>query len=81
MPQLPQIFTVVFVTTAGVSIMFGTYLLRVKSIAQENRVFFACTIALAVWALGLGMALSAPEMQASVIWRRIASLGWAHFSA
>ncbi len=79
MPQLPEIFSAVFVVTAGISAMFGTYLLRVKQNAQENRMFFANTIALSIWALGLGLALSADTVQASVIWRRIAALGWGTF--
>jgi diguanylate cyclase (GGDEF)-like protein len=59
--------------------MFGMYILRIKRSAPENLMFFATTIALAIWALGLGMGLSAPTEASSVLWRRFSTLGWGTF--
>lgn len=79
MATISEIFTIVFIAIAGISVMFGAFILRIKHGASENRAFSASTIALALWALGLGLALSADSQQASVVWRRIAAVGWGTF--
>jgi len=58
--------------------MFGLYIFRMRR-EQKNALAFAVAIALAIWALGLGQALSAPTKEVSVLWRRIAGLGWGTF--
>ncbi len=79
MGPLPEIFFTVFITVAGISAMAGVYIMRIKHSAPENRAFFASTISLAIWALGLGFAFLAPSEQVSIIWRRVAAVGWGTF--
>ncbi len=79
MTPYSEVFTAIFVSVAGISLMFGAYILRIKRNAQENKIFFALNIALMVWALGLGMALSSQTAEISLMWRRIAATGWGSF--
>jgi hypothetical protein len=79
MVALSEVFTVVFIVTAALSLVFGAYIFRIKRSAQENWMFFIVAIALSVWSIGLGMALSAPTGAMSVIWRRVAAMGWGVF--
>lgn len=79
MTPYSEVFTAIFVSVAGISLMFGAYILRIKCNAQENKIFFVLNIALMVWALGLGMALSSPAAEISLMWRRIAAIGWGSF--
>ncbi len=79
MTSLSQVFTALFVSVAGISFLFGAYILRIKHSAHENKLFFAVSIALMVWALGLGLALSSPAEEISLLWRRIAAIGWGSF--
>ncbi|MGI5919781.1 MAG: EAL domain-containing protein [Christensenellales bacterium] len=77
-----DIFSVILITAAGVSFMFGLYIFKMRRKmrrAQKNALAFAVAIALTIWALGLGQALSAPTKEVSVLWRRIAGLGWGTF--
>lgn len=78
MTQLPDIFTAVFVCTAILSLTFGAYTLHLKH-TYENAAFFAAAVALSIWSLGLGLALSAPSEEVSVLWRRVAAVGWGTF--
>jgi diguanylate cyclase (GGDEF)-like protein len=60
------------------SLMFGIYTLRLKRSA-ENWAFFATAVALSIWSLGLGFALSSPSEDVSILWRRVAAVGWGTF--
>ncbi len=79
MIDLPKIFSVIYILTAGFGLMIGMYILRIKRGAWENRTFFICTISLVFWALGLGLALSSETEEASLMWRRVAAVGWGIF--
>lgn len=79
MASLSEIFSIVFIVSAGICVMFGAYVLRLMRSAHANRAFFATTLVLAIWAVGLGFALTATSEQVSVLWRRIAAVGWGTF--
>lgn len=79
MTPYSEVFTAIFICVAGISLIFGTYILRNNRNAAINKVFCATTYTLALWAFGLGMALSASSAEASLVWRRIAAVGWGSF--
>lgn len=74
--SLPNIFSLLFFINFTIYFYFGMYILRFNAKSRMHRVFFYSCLALCVWAFTFCIANSAPDYETSLIWRRIASLGW-----
>jgi diguanylate cyclase (GGDEF)-like protein len=44
--------------------------------APANKVFFALTVVVTIWSIGLGFATVAPDVVTSEFWRRVSAFGW-----
>ena len=65
---------------AGITNLFlGIYILYLNPKSKMNFLYFLSTVALEVWAFGLGMALSANNLTDALFWRRFAAIGWGSF--
>ena len=60
-------------------LFFGIYALYLNPKSAINRIFLAVALCLSVWALGLSIATSAPELSTCLFWRRVSALGWGVF--
>ncbi len=76
---VPLIFSVAFCLACAVSVFLGAYSLYLNPRSPLNRSLAAMLFALTLWTVGLGIALSAPDLQTCLFWRRFAALGWGSF--
>lgn len=71
-----KLLHVLFYFSAIISIMLGSFSLYIDSKAKLNRIFFVLCISLSIWAIGFSMAIDAANLDSSIFWRRISTLGW-----
>lgn len=79
MEHIPLLFSVSFFFACSVSSILGAYIIYINPRENINRTFFALTISLSIWAFGFSIAISAPDMEACLFWRRISVIGWGSF--
>lgn len=79
MEYMPLVFSVVFCMVCAVSLSLGAYVFYLNPGAGLNRVFFALCVSLMIWTVGLGVALSAADLQTCLFWRRLSAVGWGSF--
>lgn len=60
-------------------IFIGIYILYLNPRNKPNILFFALTVALGIWALGMSMAVCARDMDTALFWRRFSAIGWGSF--
>lgn len=70
-----EYITVLFMTGAMLSILWGLIILRLNKKSMTNRVFMLLSLALSLWLFGFGMANSASTYDMALFWRRFASIG------
>lgn len=74
-----MIFSVVFFFVCSFYFFFGVYILYINPKENINRMFFAICLSLFIWSFGFTIAISAPNMDTCLFWRRICSIGWGTF--
>ncbi|MEA4954328.1 MAG: histidine kinase N-terminal 7TM domain-containing protein [Pseudoflavonifractor sp.] len=74
--EAPVVFSLIFTVVCAISLFLGIYTLYLNSHSVMNRVFFALTIALDIWAFGFSIAISAPDLGTCLFWRRFSAIGW-----
>lgn len=79
MTGIPLIFSLVFSSICIISSFIGLYTLYSNPRSTTNRTFFALTISLFTWSFGFSMAISAPDIEACLFWRRFSAFGWGTF--
>ena len=79
MINIPTIISIMFCCICAMSSILGIYTICSDSKSMTNKLFFALTISLVLWSLGLGMAVSASDLSVSLFWRRFSALGWGTF--
>ncbi len=57
-------------------LMMAGWVVRAAPRSRLHRLFFYTTLALAVWALGDGFMISAPNQAQAEVWYRVSGLGW-----
>lgn len=70
------IFSLIFYISFVSYVLLGVYALWLNPKSMLNRVFFLGTISLGVWAFCFSIANSAPNHEVSLLWRRMATIGW-----
>lgn len=70
-----MVFSAIYLILACLGPVLGFYALRLYPKGAVNRIFFAATICLTLWALGLSVAVVAPDAQSAALWSRVAAAG------
>ena len=70
------ILSVCFLAVCAISLIFGAYVLYNDVKSKLNWAFFAVCASLSVWAFGFSIAVSAPDVQTCLFWRRFSAFGW-----
>ena len=65
-----------FFTVSTVLLTSGINALQSNSQAPANRVFFALTMAIAIWSAGMALSAAAATAAAGEVFRRISAAGW-----
>jgi diguanylate cyclase (GGDEF)-like protein len=73
------VFSVVFCAACAVSAFLGMYAISLNARSGSNRLFFALSLALDIWALGFTLAISASDLSICLFWRRFSAIGWGTF--
>ncbi len=79
MEILPLLVSLIFFLIGGSYIFFGSDIILINSKEKSYRVFFVLCVFLSVWAVAFALAVSAPDMEACLFWRRVSALGWGTF--
>lgn len=72
----PFLFSLIFYFAFTIYILLGNYILWLNPRSNINRIFFASCISISIWAFCFSVANSAPDYETSMLWRRMASVGW-----
>lgn len=72
----PYIFTMIFYCAFAIYIVLGNYILWLNPRSNINRIFYVSCLSISVWAFCFSVANSAADYETSLVWRRIASVGW-----
>lgn len=75
--MLNKFYIVIFLICSSVSLILGFDVLLVGKKEALNRVFFVITLLLAIWSFGFAISAGAPDIEACLLWRRVAAFGWA----
>jgi len=76
---LPVLVSVIFFLIGGSYIFFGSDIVLINSKEKSYRLFFVLCTFSSVWAVGFALAVSAPDMETCLFWRRVSALGWGTF--
>jgi diguanylate cyclase (GGDEF)-like protein len=76
---LPIIFSIIFFIAFSIYYFWGVFTLSLDLRSRLHRAFFFCCLALSVWAYAFSIANSAPDEGMSLLWRRVAAIGWGTF--
>ncbi|MGE5677479.1 MAG: EAL domain-containing protein [Pseudomonadota bacterium] len=76
---LPGIFSLIFFISSVIYLILGIYILDLNRQSALHRVFSCVCFALGIWAFSFSFANSAVKYDISLLWRRIATLGWGMF--
>ena len=68
--------SLLFFAVGTVILSSGIFTLQSNHKAPANRVFFAITVAIAIWSSGMGLSTIADDLAASEIFRRFSAIGW-----
>lgn len=79
MEIIPYLVSFIFFVIGGSYVFFGSNIVLTNSKEKSNRLFFVLCIFLSVWAFAFALAVSAPDMETCLFWRRVSALGWATF--
>lgn len=79
MAALPLLISFIFFLIGCSYTIFGSYVVLTNSKVKSYRLFFVLCTFLSVWAFGFALAVSAPDQQTCLFWRRVSALGWATF--
>lgn len=75
----PLLVSFIFFVIGGSYLFFGSDLVLINSKEKSYRVFFVLCIFLSVWAVAFALAVSAPDRETCLFWRRVSALGWGIF--
>lgn len=70
------VMSFIFFLVALCTLYLGIYLVYMDISSQLNKLFFAASIALGIWAVGSCIAIVASNVETVLLWRRVAALGW-----
>ena len=68
-----------FFITFCVYVLLGVYVLGMNRRLLLNRLFFALSVSLCLWSLGLTFAVNAGNAASCLMWWRFSALGWCTF--
>jgi len=68
--------SLLFFAVGTVVLSSGIFTLQSNHKASANRVFFALTMAIAIWSSGMGMSTILDDASTSEIFRRFSAIGW-----
>ena len=71
-----HIYAVIFLIISTLSAVLGIIILTTKKKNEITWPFFAIAICLSIWSFGFSMAISAPNEETCLLWRRFSALGW-----
>lgn len=74
--RVSLLLSLAFFAVFVISFLFGLYTLSISPKGAINRTFFAICFVLSLWAFGFSVAISAPQRETALLWRRFAALGW-----
>lgn len=81
MITISVVMSVILLFAGVVHLSLGVYAIFLDSSSRLNRVFFASTVSLFIWAGSFSVAIISPTEEIVMFWRRIAALGWGTFYA
>ncbi len=70
-----SLFVISSYLTAAASVFFGLFVLFKNWRSRVNITWFLTTIAIAIWALSLGMEVSSPDYETAFLWNKILNIG------
>lgn len=79
MVSIPLVFSIVFSFICLISCFLGIYTFYSNPKSTTNRLFFALSISLFIWSFGFAFAISAPDKNVCLFWRRFSAIGWGLF--
>lgn len=79
MEIIPYLVSFIFFVIGGSYVFFGSNIVLTNSKEKSNRLFFVLCTFLSVWAFAFALAVSAPDLESCLFWRRVSALGWATF--
>lgn len=65
----------IFVSVSVLAVVGGLNVIRLNRSSNLNKVFLFLTLALSIWSLGFAMANLVQNLDAAILWRRVASVG------
>lgn len=75
----PLLVSFIFFLIGATYVFFGSDVVLINSKEKSHRVFFVLCIFLSVWAFSFALAVSAPDRETCLFWRRVSALGWGVF--
>ena len=69
-------FSILFLLVCSTSMLLGIYVISVHPKGSMNRSFFAVCVLLCIWSFGFSIAITAPDAETCLFWRRFAAFGW-----
>lgn len=79
MEALPLLISFIFFMLGCSYGFFGSYVVLNNSKEKSYRLFFVLCTFMSVWAIGFALAVSAPDHETCLFWRRVSALGWGTF--
>lgn len=76
MVNIPTILSFVFFFICFFYFFLGIYILYINPKENINKMFFAICISLFIWSFGASIAISAPDIETCLFWKRVSALGW-----
>lgn len=70
-----SLFVISSYLTAAASVFFGLFVLFKNWKSRIGIIWFLTTIAIAIWALSLGMEVSSPNYETAFLWNKILNIG------
>ncbi|MBS4008312.1 MAG: EAL domain-containing protein [Clostridium sp.] len=74
--SLPVTMSVIFLLASAVYFFYGILVLSYNGSSTQHRVLFCSFLCLSWWAFAFSIANSAPDFETTLLWRRLASVGW-----
>jgi hypothetical protein len=69
-------FLILFISVCFIAMVIGLLVLFNNRKSPANKIFFALSLAINIWSLGLAFATVAPNAVIFEYWRRFSAIGW-----
>lgn len=74
-----MVFSIAFLAASTACGVLAGYIISLNPKGTMNRLFFMVCVLISTWSLGFGLSASAADMQTSLLWQRVAAVGWCSF--